>query len=254
MKQFKAKILSNKKIAKDIYKVVLGQSVRIDPSSGQFFNVKISGDDALLLRRPFGYVDYDKNTKLLTIVYQVVGKGTLLLSKKTKGAILDIIGPLGNSFSKPTSGGKKILIGGGVGIAPLYSLAKEIKKVGKSELIVIIGARAKDHLILEEDFKKLGSKTFIATENGSKGFKGFATELVKKISFADSRIYACGPVNMYKAMKRFIGESQFCEVLVEEKMACGFGACQGCVVVTKNGTKLACKDGPVFKLHDLVFE
>lgn len=251
MKQFKTKILSNKKIKSNIYELILELNSKVQLSPGEFFNLKISKDNSPLLRRPFGYADYDPQNNFLKIIYQIVGKGTLLLSKKPKDAILDAIGPLGNSFS--VLKGRQILIGGGVGIAPLYPLAKEIKEKYKLAPVVVIGTKTKKQIILEKDFKKLGCKTFIATEDASYGLKGFATDILKSINFAQAGIYACGPMSMYKTLGKILPNNQFCEVLVEEKMACGFGVCQGCTILTKDGIKLVCKDGPVFRLSDLVF-
>lgn len=273
MKQIKAKIIENKKIAEGFYKMrVESPYLSKNSKPGQFVEVKCSDEIIPLLRRPLGVHKISKNR--IEVLYEVVGRGTELLSKKKSGGFLDIIGPLGNGFmiNQPTSqpaNQQTILIAGGVGVAPLAALADELRQK-KYKVDVIIGARTKSHIMCEEDFKSMGCSVHVATEDGSKGYKGLATDLlVKELNQQTSKpanqqtiIYACGPTAMLKAVAK-IAEAKHipCQVSMEERMACGIGVCLGCPVKVKGPVassqspeyKMVCKDGPVFDAKEIAW-
>jgi len=261
MRQFKTAIKSNEKIKKDHYRLTFSYPKGMEnPEPGQFFNIKINNSYKPLLRRPFGTHKIGKNE--VKILYKVVGEATRLLSEKKKGEKLDILGPLGNGFPMlQTINHKKqtaILIGGGHGVAPLYALAEKFKTYNL-KLIVFIGARTKEHIVCDKDFKKLGAKVNIATEDGSKDHKGLVTDLLKKNlgiknHKSQNTIYTCGPKLMLKAVAKIAKRYKIpCRLSLEEYMACGIGTCLGCAVKTKMGYKMVCKDGPVFDSEEILW-
>lgn len=233
---------------------------------GQFIMLKTSNTHFPLLRRPFSiYKCYStlypekKKRGHLSILFKNVGKGTKKMSEFLQGQRVDIIGPLGNGFTLPVfpSSANVILIGGGVGIVSLYPLAKALES---EKLYIFIGGKTQDDILCVEDFKKLSSNIFIATEDGSLGFKGTVIDLFlslkKKLKKNQSYyIYSCGPVEMLKKLaKRVQYKRFFCQASLESRMGCGFGACWGCVVKTKNAKapyQRVCKEGPVFNLKDI---
>lgn len=243
MQQFKAKVLSNRKIAPEHHILSFwAPNVARKTKPGQFFSVKVDNSYDPLLRRPFGAHKITRNT--VEILYKVVGKATRILSSKKKGDALDVIGPLGNGFE--VSNANAILVAGGHGVAPLYALAAQMTKP-----LVLIGARAKAHLVCEKDFKKLGARVRVATDDGSKGHKGSVADLLTK---SKATIYACGPKPMLKAVAKLAERYNMpCQVSLEEYIACGIGTCLGCAINTKSGYKLVCKDGPVFDAKDVIW-
>lgn len=235
---------------------------------GQFIMLKISDNHSPLLRRPFSvYKSYPENHTRKTrknhfsILYKEVGKGTKMMSQFRKGRKMDILGPLGNGFSIPSSStfDKVVLIGGGIGIVSLYSLAEVFKE---SVLYVLIGGKTVDDILCLEDFKKLKSKVFVATEDGSLGLKGTAIDLFLSLrdQFKKERvsIYSCGPMAMLRALQRKVKtKNLICQASLETRMACGIGACWGCVVRTNDPITpfhRVCKDGPVFNIRDILWE
>ena len=225
---------------------------------GQFVQIKCSDSMEPLLRRPFSI---HKVKRGLEILYEVVGKGTEMLSRKQKGEYLDALGPLGNGFSLPRGSNLKpraIIIAGGIGAAPLVYLAEELKK-NKIKTIVLIGAKTKGLILCEKDFKKITPEVYVSTDDGTYGCKGFVSKLFHKIlktteSKFETVVYVCGPHGMLRCIADICRERNFeCQVSMEEKMACGIGACLGCVVETKSGNKLVCKDGPVFNVSELIW-
>ena len=236
---------------------------------GQFMMLKVSDDSSPLLRRPFSvYKSYpdnhpDKKKRgCLFIYYKEVGKGTQKMTTLQEGQKLNLIGPLGKGFILPPlpSPANIILIGGGVGIVSLYPIAEAIK--GK-KLFVFIGGKTQDDILCVEDFKKFNSKIFVATENGSLGFRGTVVDLFlsqRKIFSKDEKyyLYSCGPVTMLKALAGIAKSRNFnCQVSLETRMGCGFGACWGCVVKTNHPQipyQRVCKEGPVFPLKDILWE
>ena len=212
-------------------------------SPGQFVNVKLDG---FYLRRPISVCDCQGDT--LTLVYKVVGKGTEAMSRMTEGK-LDILTGLGNGYDLTLSGNKPLLLGGGVGVPPLYLLAKELIKEGK-EVSVILGFNTKDEIFYEEEFKAIGAKVTVATADGSYGVKGFVTNAMEGLDY--THFYTCGPEPMLKAVcKASVTSGQ---LSFEERMGCGFGACMGCSCKTLTGNKRICKEGPVMKKEEILWE
>ena len=186
-------IIENIKIAKDAYKMILKGNTKAILFPGQFINIKIKD---CYLRRPISVCDYD--TETITIIYKVVGQGTDILSKMKKGETLDILVGLGNGFDiRECEGNRPLIIGGGVGTPPMYRLCKDLIKKSK-EPIVVLGFNSKEDVFFEEEFKKLGVKTYITTVDGSYGQKGFVTDVIKNLDY--SYYYACGPIPMFKAI------------------------------------------------------
>ena len=212
--------------------------------AGQFVNLKLEGR---FLRRPISVCDSEEG--LLTLVYKIVGKGTEDMSRMTAGEKIDILTELGNGYDLKCSGDKPLLIGGGVGIPPLYKLAKELIKNGK-KVSVVLGFNTKDEIFYEDEFKKLGAEVFVTTVDGSYGIRGFVTDAMADIEY--SYFYTCGPEPMLKAVYRASKTSG--EMSFEERMGCGFGACMGCSCKTVSGNKRICKEGPVLKKEDIIWE
>ena len=243
MKQGFYSILSNDKIAENVYKMKLVGDVSSIVNAGEFINIKIDG---LYLRRPISVYDVSEN--FVTIVYKVVGKGTEIMSKLTSER-LDVLTGLGNGYNLDASGDNPLLIGGGVGVPPLYLLAKKLINQGKS-VTVILGFNTYSEIILKEDFEKLGAKVLVTTVDGSYGIKGFVTDAIGGLNY--SYVYTCGPLPMLKAVynnTKTSGEYSF-----EERMGCGFGACMGCSCKTLYCNKRICKDGPVLKKEEIIWE
>ncbi len=271
----KCTILENKKVAPGHYVLKLA-SPRISKAArpGQFVQIVCADSHDPLLPRPFSFLTTSK--KDFSILYQVVGNGTKILSRTIKGEWLWILGPLGNGFTVgaglvPARATTRVaptivLVGGGVGIPPLYHLAQALlqSKVSKKDIHVFLGARNKSLLLCEKDFKKLGVNLKIATDDDSKGRKGFVTALLEDFLKDHGpravKIYTCGPTPMLKAVS-LVSKKQAvpCEVSVEVPMACGFGACLGCAIKVKSQNSkyrfaIACTEGPVFQAGDIVWE
>ncbi len=250
MKVQTAKILYNKEIAQGYFRIKLAWKAAA-AKAGQF--VMLSVDTGLdpLLRRPLGI--YKTSGAGIELLYQVVGKGTRILSGKTAGERLSVLGPLGNGFPAPPKGKKVILVAGGMGIAPLYMFAARLKGA-----TLLYGTRGKGESTVAKDFTGLGLKVRISTEDGSVGKKGLVTELLKDELTDDSIVYACGPAPMLKAVFQ-ICHGAACYVSLERAMACGIGVCLGCAVKTRpHGEKpdnkvyrMVCSDGPVFDAKDI---
>lgn len=262
VKQLKVKVKEIKKIKKDIFLLSFFSShIANTAVPGNFLHLKI--DSSLILRRPLSI--HKVINKEIYLLFRVRGRGTELLSRYKKGCILDIIGPLGKGFSRKQQAvrpGQQIIVAGGMGVAPMVFLAQRLKKIpGKfqsTDSMVLLGVGSEKDILCENDFKKLGYKVFFATEDGSKGFKGTVTTLLKNTLSAAScellaNIYACGPKEMLFALAEVSKEYPQikCEASFEQFMGCGLGVCCGCVLETKNGYKKVCKDGPVFDLRDV---
>lgn len=241
-KQNKYKILSNEPLTKDVYKMVLEGDTEYITAPGQFINIALDGK---YLRRPISVCDYDEDC--ITIIYKVVGEGTEQMSALKIGTVLDVLTGLGNGYdiSKST---KPLLIGGGVGVPPMYNLAKTLIANGQVPT-VILGFNTVDEVFYEQEFKALDCDTFVTTADGSYGIKGFVTDALDGIDF--DYFYTCGPLPMFKAIYNAVDkDGQFS---FEERMGCGFGACMGCSCKTKYGNKRICKDGPVLKREEIVW-
>lgn len=244
MKQELFKIISNTSIANDVMLMVLEGDTSDITASGQFVNIKIDG---FYLRRPISVCDVEDNK--LTLIYKVVGKGTEAMRDMKSGETLDILTGLGNGYDLSVSGEKPLLLGGGVGVPPLYNLAKRLIAEGK-EVTVILGFNSKGDVFYENEFAALGAKVFVTTADGSYGIKGFVTDAVKDLDY--TYFYTCGPEPMLKAVyKNLTTSGQFS---FEERMGCGFGACMGCSCKTITGNKRICKEGPVLTKEDIIWE
>ena len=241
MKQSIFTITENIQLTATVFKMKLSGDVSDITSSGQFVNLKLDG---LYLRRPISVCDCEDG--VLTLIYKVVGKGTEQMSKMAAGEKLDTLTGLGNGYDTSLSGDKPVLLGGGVGVPPLYMLAKKLIKEGK-KVSVVLGFNTKEEVFCEEDFKALGADVFVATADGSYGVKGFVTDALKDIDY--TYFYTCGPEPMLKALYNATETSG--QFSFEERMGCGFGACMGCSCKTVTGYKRICKDGPVFMAQDI---
>ncbi len=243
MKQSIFEIISNECIAADIYKMVLSGDTSEFTKPGQFLNVKLEG---FYLRRPISVCDWDETT--VTIIYKVVGNGTLCMSKLKSGEKLDILTGLGNGFDTSKSGQNPVLIGGGVGVPPMYNLCKTLINEGK-KVTVILGFNSKQDVFYEDEFTSLGATVFVATADGSYGTKGFVTDVLCDIDY--SYFYTCGPMPMFKAIESIAKTSG--QYSFEERMGCGFGACMGCSCKTKYGNIRICKEGPVLEREVVIW-
>lgn len=244
MKQSIFTIKSNKPLTETVYKMELVGDVSEITSSGQFVNIQLDG---LYLRRPISVCDCENG--VLTIVYKVVGKGTEQMSDMAEGERLDVLTGLGNGYDTSLSGDKVLLLGGGVGVPPLYKLAKNLLEEGK-EVTVVLGFNTKSEIFYEEEFKSLGATVKVATADGSYGIKGFVTDAIKDVNY--TYFYTCGPEPMLKAVYKVTNTSG--QFSFEERMGCGFGACMGCSCKTVTGYKRICKDGPVLKKEEILWE
>ncbi|MBQ2395292.1 MAG: dihydroorotate dehydrogenase electron transfer subunit [Alistipes sp.] len=236
-------IRSNEPLTESVWRMVLVGDTQYLTAPGQFVNIAVEG---CYLRRPISVCDYDNES--ITLIYKVVGQGTEIMSHMQAGEKLDVLTGLGNGFSLSATTERPLLIGGGVGVPPLYNLAKKLKEAGKN-VQVVLGFNRADEIFYAEEFKALGVDVHIATVDGSVGVKGFVTDAMKELEF--DYIYTCGPLPMLKAIynaSECDGEFSF-----EERMGCGFGACMGCSCQTKKGSKRICKEGPVLKRDEIIF-
>ena len=244
MKQSLFTIQSNEKLTDSVCKMVLAGDTSAITASGQLVNIQLKG---FFLRRPISVCDYDENT--LTILYKVVGKGTEAMSKMTPNHKLDVLTGLGNGYDTSLSGDKPLLIGGGVGVPPMYRLAKNLVAEGKHP-IVILGFTPAAEVFYQDEFEKLGAEVHVATADGSMGVKGFVTDVVRTLPDY-TYFYTCGPEPMLKALSDVTTTSG--QLSFEERMGCGFGACMGCSCQTKYGNKRICKDGPVLVKEEIIW-
>ena len=243
MKQSIFTILSNTPLTDSVYKMVLSGDTSAITAPGQFVNLQLTGK---FLRRPISVCDYDENT--LTIVYKVVGKGTEQMCRMGEGETLDILTGLGNGYDLSLSGSHPVLLGGGVGVPPLYHLAKKLIAQGKA-VSVVLGFNTKSEIFYEEAFRSLGCDVTVTTADGSYGKKGFVTDALPQDY---THFYTCGPEPMLKAVYRATNTSG--QMSFEERMGCGFGACMGCSCKTLTGYKRICKDGPVMRKEEILWE
>lgn len=242
MKQGLFEIIENVQLTESVWKMMLSGDVSAITAPGQFVNIKLDG---LFLRRPISVCDISKNA--LTIIYKVVGKGTEQLSTMRCGT-LDILTGLGNGYDLSVSGDKPVLLGGGVGVPPMYLLAKELIEQGKT-VQVVLGFNTKNEVFYEDAFKALGADVTVTTVDGSYGMKGFVTDALKNMDY--TYFYTCGPEPMLKAVytdSKTSGQMSF-----EKRMGCGFGACMGCSCKTITGYKRICKEGPVMRKEEILW-
>ncbi len=243
MKQGIYKILYNFELAPSVYSMVLEGDTSALLAPGQFVNIKLQGK---FLRRPISVCDYNQNT--ITLIYKVVGEGTKQMSEMEVGEKLDLLVGLGNGFNPEKHCEKPLLIGGGVGIPPLYNLCKELIALGKKPT-VILGFNTKSELFYEDAFSRLGAEVYVTTVDGSYGIKGFVTNAMETVDY--DYFFTCGPEPMFRAIEKVAKTSG--QFSFEERMGCGFGACMGCSCKTKYGNKRICKDGPVLYREEIIW-
>lgn len=244
MKQSVFEIVSNKALTETVFQMVLKGDTTAITAPGQFVNLKLEG---LYLRRPISVCDLEGDK--LIIVYKAVGKGTEQMSRMQSGAKMDVLTGLGNGYDLSLSGDKPVLLGGGVGVPPMYLLAKKLLKQGK-KVSVILGFNTKSEIFYEEEFKKLGCDVTVTTVDGSYGTKGFVTTVLENMEY--TYFYTCGPEPMLKAVYKASVTSG--QMSFEKRMGCGFGACMGCSCKTITGYKRICKEGPVMKKEEILWE
>ncbi len=235
-------VAENTALTENVYRMVLKGDCRAITAPGQFINIKLDG---LYLRRPISVFDCGED--FVTIIYKVVGKGTELMTGLKCGKELDVLVGLGNGFDTSASGEHPVVIGGGVGVPPMYKLAKELIAQGKA-VTAILGFNTEKEIFCEKDFESIGCKVIVTTVDGSYGTKGFVTNAM---DFDYTYTYCCGPAPMLKAVyntSKTSGQYSF-----EERMGCGFGACMGCTCKTKYGNKRICKDGPVLVKEEIIW-
>jgi dihydroorotate dehydrogenase electron transfer subunit len=243
MKQGFFDIIENIALTDCVFKMTLRGDVSAITAPGQFVNIKLDG---LYLRRPISVCDVNDDT--LTIIYKVVGKGTKQLSEMKEGT-LDLLTGLGNGYDLTAAGEKPVLLGGGVGVPPMYLLAKKLLAEGK-QVSVILGFNTEAEVFYENEFKALGTDVVVTTVDGSYGIKGFVTDALKNMEY--TYFYTCGPEPMLKAVYRASVTSG--QMSFEKRMGCGFGACMGCSCKTITGYKRICKEGPVMRKEEILWE
>lgn len=238
-------ILSNERLTDAVWRMILAGDTGWITAPGQFVNIALEGR---YLRRPISVCDWDERT--LTLVYKVVGGGTAQMSCMTPGTELDLLTGLGNGFSVVDAAQRPLLVGGGVGVPPLYNLAKKLLAAGR-EVAVVLGFSTASEVFYEEEFRALGCRVVVATADGSRGVKGFVTTAIAESGIAFDYFYACGPLPMLRALCE--GVAQDGQLSFEERMGCGFGGCMGCSCQTKYGSKRICKEGPVLTKEEIIW-
>ena len=245
MKRGMFTVSANQQLAPATFRMTLTGDTSAITAPGQFVNIALTGK---FLRRPISVCDWGEGS--LTIIYKVVGQGTEQMSRMVPEETLDLLTGLGNGYDLDKSGDKPLLIGGGAGVPPLYALAKHLLAQGKHPQ-VILGFNQGQECFLVQEFQDLGVPVTVATADGSRGVKGFVTDCIKAVPECDY-VLACGPLPMLKAVHALpqLKDGQFS---FEARMGCGFGACMGCTVPTKDGYKRVCKDGPILYKEEIVW-
>ena len=237
-------ILTNEALTASVYRMTLSGDTSAITAPGQFVNIRLAGK---FLRRPISVCDWEDGK--LTLVYKVVGHGTAQMAAMTPGESLDILTGLGNGYDLTLTGEHPVLVGGGVGVPPMFGLAKHLRALGKP-VQVILGFNTREEIFYEEEFKALGCTVYVTTVDGSYGIPGFVTDALKNLSY--SHFCACGPEPMLKDLYKASHTSG--QMSFEERMGCGFGACMGCSCKTLTGNKRICKDGPVMKKEEILWD
>ena len=238
-------VTKNEALTPLIYEMKLAGDVSGVTRAGQFVEIALDG---LYLRRPISVCNYEDGE--LTLIYKVVGKGTDLMSQMAEGTQLDVLTGLGNGFNINHECKKPLLVGGGVGVPPLYRLTRDLIARGK-EVTVVLGFNTESEIFYAEKFEEAGAKVIIATADGSVGVKGFVTTAIAESGIEADYFYSCGPLPMLKALCQSLEIDG--EVSLEERMGCGFGICMGCSIQTTKGAKRVCKEGPVFKKEEVIW-
>lgn len=251
--KLQSKLIKKEQLKEDIFKFTLEAKEIVDVAKpGQFIEIRVTDGLDPFLRRPISIYNMDKEKGILEIIFRVQGKGTEILSRIKEGENIDIVGPLGYGVFK-FEGYKNIaILGGGIGVFPLYELAKQAKKEAK--INTYLGFRNKEAVLLEEEFNKVSNKLVITTDDGSYKIHGFAINELKKDIESIDCIFACGPLPLLKAVQNLAKEKNIpCQISLEEKMGCGLGVCLGCAVeVVAGGYEHVCKQGPVFDSNKVV--
>ncbi|MGN0544602.1 MAG: dihydroorotate dehydrogenase electron transfer subunit [Acutalibacteraceae bacterium] len=243
MKQGIFAVMANEPLARGVFRMTLRGDTSAITVPGQFVNIKL---DEFFLRRPISVCDCEGD--ILTIIYKVVGAGTEQMSRMAAGEKLDLLTGLGNGYDTAKSGERPLLVGGGVGVPPMYKLCKELISQGK-KVTAVLGFNSRSDVFCEDEFRALGAEVYVTTADGSYGEKGFVTDVIKELDY--TFFYTCGPEPMFRAMHKIMktaGQYSF-----EERMGCGFGACMGCSCKTLTGNKRICKDGPVMESEEIIW-
>lgn len=243
MKQVIYTLVENIPLAQNVFRMRLTGDNSAITTPGQFVNLKIDG---CYLRRPISVCDCRADE--LTLIYKVVGKGTEIMSKLPIGSQLDTLAGLGNGFTVSRGGEAPLLIGGGVGVPPLYWLCRELVATGVRPTVVL-GFNSAADVFYTQEFEALGARVLLATADGSAGTRGFVTDVVSGLEY--TYFYSCGPEPMFRALDKVLTTSG--EYSFESRMGCGFGACMGCSCKTKYGNKRICKDGPVLTREEVIW-
>ncbi len=246
MKQSIFEIIENTHLTDTVMRMVLRGDISDITAPGQFINIQLQG---FYLRRPISVCDVSAADSTVTIIYKIVGHGTEKMERMQAGETLDILTGLGNGYDISVAGDKPLLVGGGVGVPPMYMLAKELIAAGK-QVTVILGFNTASEVFYEDEFAAIGAKVYVTTVDGSKGIKGFVTDAIRDIEY--TYVYTCGPEPMLKALYNAITTSG--QFSFEERMGCGFGACMGCSCKTLYGNKRICKDGPVLVKEEIIWQ
>lgn len=239
------RILTNEPLTDTVWRMRLGGDTQWITAPGQFVNIALEGQ---FLRRPISVCDCDAAT--LTLIYKVVGEGTAQMSRMSPGGELDLLTGLGNGFTLKESSQRPLLVGGGVGVPPLYNLARRLLAAGRP-VEVVLGFNTAREIFYEEEFRALGCSVTVATADGSRGVRGFVTTAIAERGLDFDYFYACGPLPMLRALCE--GVPQDGQLSFEERMGCGFGACMGCSCKTKYGNKRICKEGPVLEKGEIIW-
>ena len=239
------KVVANEPLTPDVWRMVLAGDTQWITRPGQFVNIELEG---LYLRRPISISDWSEDT--ITIIYKVVGRGTEQMRRMSVGQELDVLTGLGNGFDADVECQQPLLVGGGVGVPPLYRLAKELIARGR-KVSVVLGFNTENEVFYAEEFRTLGADVYVSTADGSVGTKGFVTDAIRENGVEFDFFYSCGPLPMLKALCDCTAVSG--ELSFEERMGCGFGACMGCSCKTLAGNKRICKDGPVMKREEIIW-
>ncbi|WLR52277.1 dihydroorotate dehydrogenase electron transfer subunit [Bacillus tianshenii] len=254
MRQEKMTIIGHRCIAERIFELTLQGEMVQDMNPGQFVHIRVHGGTDPLLRRPISICSIDRENNQFTMLYRAEGRGTELLSRKIAHDVVDVLGPLGNGFPvhEAKEGETALLVGGGIGVPPLYELSKQLKQRGV-HVIHVLGFQTKAAVFYEEQFAKLG-ETFIATADGTYATTGFVTDIIEAEKFAYDVLYSCGPIPMLKALEdKYSDKRGF--ISLEQRMGCGIGACFACVCHEAGGDefsyKKVCSDGPVFAFGEV---
>ena len=241
------KVVANTPLTREVYRMILEGDTQWIKRPGQFVNIELEG---LYLRRPISICDWDDKT--ITIIYKVVGKGTEQMSQMQLGVELDVLTGLGNGFNPEPAveNAKSLLVGGGVGVPPLYHLAKVLLAAGR-KVSVVLGFNTAAEVFYADEFRALGADVYVSTADGSMGVKGFVTDAIREAAIDFDYFYSCGPLPMLKALCGCTDKPG--ELSFEERMGCGFGACMGCSCKTLTGNKRICKEGPVMRREEIIW-